>query len=270
MRFFVLGLSLVVASGAAAPAEEPLGAEWSARLDAAFAVEGCPEIVRLLEAGREAGAPRAFVESGFLAQSGRCGPPTAGEAYFDAAALGTARLDPDERAETLKAALKERAMPEAIRRRLDQFQKLERGGAHAFHRAARLLLAVGTAFPPQRDAVEFWLKRAAGAGLRDAYYELSQWYAKGPEDRRNDGLAVSHLRLASKKRHTAAQRELGERYLVGKGVPAKPLNAYLWLYSAGRNGADVADRLTDLERRLPKTAIRVARRWADERRLIGR
>ncbi|WP_082652417.1 tetratricopeptide repeat protein [Aureimonas sp. AU12] len=86
-----------------------------------------------------------------------------------------------------------------------------------------------------------YFRKAAGSGVPDAEYALSQLYAYGRgTERADDGEARRWLTEAARSGHDTAQIELGIWLINGRGGAADPREGFRWLKGAAERGNPIA------------------------------
>lgn len=92
----------------------------------------------------------------------------------------------------------------------------------------------GSGTEPERREALRWLKRAAIQGDVTAQLQLADLYLDSTEP--EQALGRRWLERAAEQGSAIAQYHLGTSYLEGRGGPADPLEAYIWLSLAALNG----------------------------------
>ena len=82
-----------------------------------------------------------------------------------------------------------------------------------------------------------WFEKALAGGKMESAKELAYLYARGKGGlEKDEGKAFGYYRLAAENGDTGAMREMGRRYLMGKGVEPNLEKAIEWLDRCGEQG----------------------------------
>jgi TPR repeat protein len=110
--------------------------------------------------------------------------------------------------------------------------KAKAGDARAQFEAAQILLG-----KQQKSAAVKWFEQSAKKGYVDSQIVLARMYRDGDGVRQNIARAVGLYRhAAGLKNHPAAQFELGNLYIQGRGVEQDYATAVIWYQKAGLGG----------------------------------
>lgn len=116
----------------------------------------------------------------------------------------------------------------------------------------------GLGTEPERAVAMRWLERAAGQDNVEAQLQLAELYFDQPDPGRHD--ARQWLNRAALLGSATAQYRLGASYLDGRGGPADPIQAYVWLSLALLNGEQRARaEVQQLAGRLSPSQLETAR-----------
>lgn len=130
---------------------------------------------------------------------------------------------------------REHGTPGDARRALPLFEAAAEQGLAAAQYQAGMAWLNGIGTDPDRSVAVRWLKRAAEQDNVAAQLQLAELYFSAPGTEQ-PGAARQWLNRAAVLGSATAQYRLGESYLEGRGGPADPLEAYVWLSLALLNG----------------------------------
>ena len=209
---------------------------------------------------------------GLLYYDGRGAPKDLAVArfWFKAAALTLVRFyrDPDERSRTAKDFMptdpfRSRELPPELIAEIDWLAGIEEGDPRVLHETA-LRVRDGDGLPRDREAAEFWLRRAGRRGVAEAYYDLGLSRLNDPIRGRDEEFGIVALAAAGRDGFVPAQVEIGRRYAEGNQVRRWDHAAYVWLLMAEENGAEVSALLEKVGQRLSEQGRQAARDAADK------
>lgn len=119
-------------------------------------------------------------------------------------------------------------------RALDLIEAAANQGLASAQYKAGMARLDGLGTQSDRTAAVRWLERAAGQDYVEAQLELAELYFNEPETEQHN--ARQWLNRAALLGSATAQYRLGASYLEGRGGPADPAQAYVWLSLALLNG----------------------------------
>jgi TPR repeat protein len=141
-------------------------------------------------------------------------------------------------------------------------EKSANTGLSAAQHTMAKLARTGIGGPRDFDAFLRWAQAAADQGLAPAIYDLGVFYLKPDDGRQADpARAAGYLRQAAMKKHAAAQFAYATLCERGVGIPANPVQAFVYYSLALRGGeASAQSRLDALRDRMAPQEIETAQK----------
>lgn len=131
-------------------------------------------------------------------------------------------------------------------------RSLNDADAKTHYRLAMQLRKGSDLLPKIPEVALSLLARAAFKNLPEAQFAYGQSLITGELGERDPFHGLQLIHGAAEQDYEPAQTDLGLRHIRGDLVEKSRVHAYLWLREALRNGADVADVLTQVEAAMSK------------------